>query len=75
MNKAFLYFFGLANIMFLVSIGLGGLASVLLIKLLNIGDKDTGYMIFIFMIFNIFLIWLWFSDLARKAFIELMQKK
>lgn len=75
MNKAFLYFFGLANVMFLVSITLGGYTGYLVVKLLDINDKSTIYTIILFMIFNTFLIWIWFSDLARKAFIELMQNK
>lgn len=75
MNKVFFYFFGLANIMFLVSMCLGGYTGIFLVKILNITDKSTGLMIISFTTFNAFLIWVWFSDIARKAFIELMQNK
>jgi len=75
MKIHFIYFFLIANVMFLTCTALGGFAGVLLINLFNIEDTATGYMILMFMVFNTFLIWLWYSDLTRKAFIEFMQNK
>jgi hypothetical protein len=75
MNKAFLYFVGIANVMLLASIGIGAPIALLITKLFSLEDSSTRWMIMFFSVTNIFLIWMWFSDTARKAFIELMQNK
>lgn len=75
MNTNILYFFGIANFMFFISMMIGGYIGYFLLKILDIHSMYTVFMVMVFSVFNVFLAWLWFSDLARQAFIDFMKNK